>query len=141
MALKVDHFVLERAKKAAKVARDVMILLEADESSPVGICYPSDTDAEPHLIYINPDLDSATANYVLFHELKHAAQEEAEELFSSYVYKQQLADAGLDPEMFMSKRPRDMTPEQQEAYANMPVEKEANDFARNYCDLYEVITG
>lgn len=141
MALGVDSFVLERAKKAAKVSRDVMVIFEVDETHPMGVCYASSMDDEPHVIYIHPEFDRTTANYILFHELKHAAQEEESQIFSSGAYRQQLIEAGIDPEVFMGKRPLDLPPETQEAYSRMPAEIEANHFARNYCDLYEVITG
>lgn len=141
MTLRIDDLALTRAKKAAGVTRETWINLKSDSIHPIGVCYPSSTDSEPHLIYVNPDLDKINANYVICHELKHAAQEEADQRFSSGAYAIELEAAGIDAGEFNANRPMALPEHLHKAYTEMPSEIEADKFARENCDLYEVFIG
>lgn len=139
MSLQINDRALDRVCKLVGVERDVWIQFESDPVHPIGVCYPSDTDSEPHLIYVNPELDKLDANYVVCHELKHAAQEEADLRFSSGQYRRELEAVGIDPEQFMANRPLELPENLHAAYTNIPSEREADEFARANCDLYEVL--
>lgn len=141
MTLRLDELSLTRAKKAAGVSRDVTVVLESDPTHPIGVCYPSESETEAHIIFINPDLDKAEANYVVCHELKHAAQEEADGRFTAGLYRKELEDAGIDPDEFKEGRPMALSEELHTAYTQMPSEMEADRFARENNDLYEVFLG
>jgi hypothetical protein len=141
LTLHIDELALTRAKRAAGVSREVRIVLESDPTHPIGVCYPSDNANEAHLIFINPELTKIEANFVVCHELKHAAQEEADGRFSAGLYRVELQDAGIDPEQFKMGRPMALSEPLHTAYTQMPSEVEADNFARENCDLYEVFIG
>lgn len=141
MSLRLDELSLTRAKAAAGVSRDVRIVLESDPTHPIGVCYPSESETEAHLIFINPELNKEEANYVVCHELKHAAQEESDRRFSAGLYRKELEDAGIDPNAFNGDRPMALPESLHMAYTQMPSEVEADSFARENSDLYEVFLG
>lgn len=94
-----------------------------------------------HFIAVSDTAPKLAANFYVWHELAHAMQEERDHIFTMGFYKQAMIEQGFDPQLFMNmneQRP-EMNEEQQERYNAIPYEKEANDVARQYCDLYEVL--
>lgn len=125
-------------KAQLNIHRPVDIVLTETQKDPLGVCLAYD---DCFVIQISNQLPADNANWIALHELKHCQQEEHDQVQSSGKYAASLVAAGLDPELVMAVERRPLTEEERDLYVNTPYEREADKFATEHDDLYQVIFG
>lgn len=143
MSLAVNARALERVCKLLDIDyqrgfREIVI--DPEQTSPPGVCAMKED--RTLWVFIDAALSQHDANWIALHELKHVAHEIHEGSISQKKYEAQVVEAGFDPTVVMAvNRPVDFLsdPDDFERYRSIPFEKDADKFANEHDDLYEVI--